>query len=156
MTLSAALSGTFETHAVSFEHHCILLGFQILLRSKATCPGVHADAAAQPSTAVMSVRANNMKHVLHLCALSSCCLLVQATYYGKGGDKQGACGYGASKANSMDLPWSTGMTMTVAINDFQFASSLSCGMCVKFRGVGTGIGTQPLPQQWQYAVVTNR
>ncbi|KAL3131185.1 hypothetical protein ABBQ38_000489 [Trebouxia sp. C0009 RCD-2024] len=79
-----------------------------------------------------------------------------ATYYGKGGDKQGACGYGASKANSMDLPWSTGMTMTVAINDFQFASSLSCGMCVKFRGVGTGIGTQPLPQQWQYAVVTNR
>ncbi|KAL3139257.1 hypothetical protein ABBQ32_006023 [Trebouxia sp. C0010 RCD-2024] len=56
----------------------------------------------------------------------------------------------------MDMPWSTGTTMTVAINDFQFASSLSCGMCVKFRGVGTGIGTQPLPQQWQYAVVTNR
>ena len=86
----------------------------------------------------------------------ACCLLRQATFYGKDGDKDGACGYSASKANSMSLPWASGTTLTVAINDFQFASALSCGMCVKFRGVGTGIGTQPVPQQWQYAVVTNR
>ena len=56
----------------------------------------------------------------------------------------------------MNLPWASGTALTVAINDFQFSSSLSCGMCVKFRGVGTGIGTQPVPQQWQYALVTNR
>ena len=56
----------------------------------------------------------------------------------------------------MGLPWSSGTSLTVAVNDFQYADGLSCGMCVKFRGVGTGIGTEPLPQQWQYAVVTNR
>ena len=86
----------------------------------------------------------------------ACWLWLQATFYGTDGDKDGACGYSASKANSMNLPWASGTTLTVAINDFQFASSLSCGMCVKFRGVGTGIGTQPVPEQWQYAVVTNR
>lgn len=89
------------------------------------------------------------------CSLNHA-LLLQATYYGKDGDNQGACSFGASKANSMGLPWSTGTSLTVAVNDFQFADGLSCGMCVKFRGVGTGIGTEPLPQQWQYAVVTNK
>lgn len=48
-------------------------------------------------------------------------------------------------ANTDDLPWSNGLTMTVAMNDDQFGSSVACGMCVTFQGTGTGIGTMPIP-----------
>lgn len=48
-------------------------------------------------------------------------------------------------ANTDDLPWSSGLTMTVAMNDAQFDSSVACGMCITFQGVGTGIGTEPIP-----------
>ena len=48
-------------------------------------------------------------------------------------------------ANTDDLPWSTGLTMTVAMNDDQFGSSVACGMCITFQGTGTGIGTEPIP-----------
>ena len=81
---------------------------------------------------------------------------LQGTFYGKGQDDQGACGFSSSAANSLNLPWTSGTTLTVAIDDFQYADGLSCGMCLKFRGVGTGIGTTPVPQTWQYALVNNR
>ena len=82
--------------------------------------------------------------------------LLQGTYYGIGENRQGACGFGQNGANSTHQPWSTGTTLTVAINDAQYSGGVTCGMCIKFRGVGTGIGTQPIPQTWQYALVDNR
>ena len=82
--------------------------------------------------------------------------MLQGTYYGLGSDNQGACGYGPSAANSTSMPWSTGTALTVAINDDQYSGGITCGICIKFRGTGTGIGTQPIPQTWQYALVTNR
>ena len=83
-------------------------------------------------------------------------LLMQGTFYGLSSDNQGACGFSGNGANSLGLPWSTGTTLTVAINDDQFSGGITCGMCIKFRGTGTGIGTQPIPQTWQYALVDNR
>lgn len=72
-------------------------------------------------------------------------LASQGTSYGAGQDNQGTCSYGSNMANTNDLPWSNGLTMTVAMNDDQFGSSVSCGMCVTFQGTGTGIGTMPIP-----------
>ena len=48
-------------------------------------------------------------------------------------------------ADTNDLPWSSGLDMTVAMNDDQFGSSVACGMCVTFQGTGSGIGTMPIP-----------
>ena len=48
-------------------------------------------------------------------------------------------------ANTDGLPWSNGLTMTVAMNDPQFDGSVACGMCITFQGTGTGIGTEPIP-----------
>lgn len=71
--------------------------------------------------------------------------MLQGTSYGEGEDSKGTCSYGTNMANTNDLPWSNGLTMTVAMNDAQFGSSVSCGMCVTFQGTGTGIGTMPIP-----------
>ena len=52
-------------------------------------------------------------------------------------------------ANTDGLPWSSGLTMTIAMNDDQFGNSVACGMCVTFQGTGTGIGTEPIPGESQ-------
>ncbi|KAL3144188.1 hypothetical protein ABBQ32_003969 [Trebouxia sp. C0010 RCD-2024] len=80
------------------------------------------------------------------------------TSYGSGQDYQGTCSYGSNMANTNDLPWSSGLSMTVAMNDDQFGSSVACGMCVTFQGTGSGIGTMPIPGggDWLTALVTNR
>lgn len=80
------------------------------------------------------------------------------TSYGAGQDDQGTCSYGTNMANTDSLPWSSGLTMTVAMNDPQFGASVACGMCITFQGTGTGIGTEPIPggTAWQTALVTNR
>lgn len=80
------------------------------------------------------------------------------TSYGSGQDNQGTCSYGSNMANTDGLPWSSGLTMTVAMNDDQFGSSVACGMCITFQGTGTGIGTMPIPGRgdWLTALVTNR
>lgn len=80
------------------------------------------------------------------------------TSYGAGQDDQGTCSYGNNMANTNGLPWSNGLTMTVAMNDPQFDGSVACGMCITFQGTGTGIGTEPIPggTEWQTALVTNR
>ncbi|KAA6428967.1 MAG: hypothetical protein FRX49_01077 [Trebouxia sp. A1-2] len=80
------------------------------------------------------------------------------TSYGAGQDNEGTCSYGNNMANTDGLPWSSGLTMTVAMNDPQFGASVACGMCITFQGTGTGIGTEPIPggTEWQTALVTNR
>ena len=82
--------------------------------------------------------------------------MVQGTYYGAGQDANGSCGFNSNGANSLKMPWTSGTSITVAINDDQFADGLSCGLCIKFRGTGTGIGTHPIPQEWTTAFVNNR
>lgn len=71
--------------------------------------------------------------------------LLQGTSYGAGQDSQGTCSYGSNMANTNDLPWKSGLSMTVAMNDDQFGSSVACGMCITFQGTGSGIGTMPIP-----------
>lgn len=80
---------------------------------------------------------------------------MQGTSYGSGQDNQGTCSYGSNMADTNDLPWSSGLSMTVAMNDDQFGSSVACGMCITFQGTGSGIGTMPIPGtspcMWRYA-----
>ena len=57
---------------------------------------------------------------------------------GVGQNAQGACSYGSNGANSLNLTWTQGNQNTVALNDQQFNASNTCGMCIKYRGLGTG------------------
>lgn len=78
------------------------------------------------------------------------------TSYGTGNDYQGACSYGANFANTVDLPWRTGTDLTLALNNDQFGGSAACGLCVMYRGLGSGLGTVPIPtDQWTFGLVTN-
>ena len=70
----------------------------------------------------------------------------QATFYGheEGQDAQGACSFSENFANTNNLPWTKGISNTIALNDAQFANGAACGMCVMYQGTGEGIGTTPL------------
>ena len=70
----------------------------------------------------------------------------QATFYGheEGQDAQGACSFSENFANTNGLPWTKGISNTIALNDAQFANGAACGMCVMYQGTGEGIGTTPL------------
>ena len=84
---------------------------------------------------------------------------MQGTFYGQqdNQDAAGACSYSANFANSNSLPWSSGTDMTVALNDAQWAGGAGCGLCVRFRGTGAGIGTTPLSTtEWKTGFVNNR
>ena len=84
-------------------------------------------------------------------------MCLQLSSYGTGSDSAGTCSYGANFADTVNLDWSTGTELTVAMNDDQFDGGLACGLCVMFRGTGTGIGTDPVStDKWQFALVTNR
>jgi hypothetical protein len=79
------------------------------------------------------------------------------TYYGQGGDdRQGACSFSENFADTNSLPWSKGVVTTVALNDAQFAAGAACGLCLKFRGTGLGLGTTPLSSGWARGFVNNR
>ncbi|CAL8470266.1 g9808 [Coccomyxa elongata] len=81
------------------------------------------------------------------------------TFYGQqdGQDSQGTCSYNENFANSIKLPWTTGVDNTIALNDAQFANSGGCGLCIKYRGIGAGLGTTPLStSEWKTAFVNNR
>ena len=55
------------------------------------------------------------------------------------------------------MPWSSGANHTLALNDAMFDGSNGCGLCVKYRGTGTGLGTTPLSTtQWYTGFVNNR
>ena len=74
------------------------------------------------------------------------CSNPQATFYGheEAQDAQGACSFSENFANTNNLPWTKGISNTIALNDAQFANGAACGMCVMYQGTGEGIGTTPL------------
>ncbi|KAK9823091.1 hypothetical protein WJX72_000218 [[Myrmecia] bisecta] len=76
----------------------------------------------------------------------------KATYYGNNGGS-GHCSF--SFSNSQVLSWASGITNRVAINSNLYLGSGTCGLCVAYRGLGTGVGNTPVPSQWQYALVSN-
>jgi len=83
----------------------------------------------------------------------------EATFYGhqEGQDAAGACSYSENFANTNSLPWSTGISTTIALNDAQFEAGLACGMCIMYQGTGEGIGTTPLAgDRWYRGFVNNR
>lgn len=60
-----------------------------------------------------------------------------ATYYGAGNDRRGACGgYGKSTG--------PGGITTVAINSRQWEGGNNCGICIEGRGTGVGAGGNPV------------
>ncbi len=71
------------------------------------------------------------------------------------GDTQGACSFSDNFAATNGLPWTKGVAVTIALNDAQFQQGL-CGMCVRFRGTGDGLGTTPLSTKWTRGFVNNR
>lgn len=86
-----------------------------------------------------------------------CC--TQGTFYGQqdGQDAQGTCSYNENFANTVKLPWSSGTDMTLALNDAQFDNGSGCGLCIKFRGTGAGLGTTPpSTTEWKTGFVNNR
>ena len=85
--------------------------------------------------------------------------MLQGTFYGQQSDQDaaGACSYGKNFANSTKMPWSSNADMTVALNDAQWELGAGCGLCVRFRGTGAGIGTTPIAtSHWQTGFVNNR
>ena len=60
-----------------------------------------------------------------------------ATYYGAGNDRRGACG-GNGK------PTGPGGITTVAINSKQWEGGNNCGICIEGRGTGVGAGGNPV------------
>lgn len=83
----------------------------------------------------------------------------EATFYGheEGQDAQGACSFSENFANTNNLPWTKGISNTIALNDAQFANGAACGMCVMYQGTGEGIGTTPLAtDKWYRGFVNNR
>ena len=70
----------------------------------------------------------------------------QATFYGhqEGQDAQGTCSFSENYANTNGLPWTQGISTTIALNDAQFENGKGCGLCIMYRGTGSGIGTTPL------------
>ena len=85
--------------------------------------------------------------------------MLQGTFYGQQSDQDaaGACSYGKNFANSTRMPWSSNADMTVALNDAEWDLGAGCGLCVRFRGTGAGIGTTPIAtSHWQTGFVNNR
>ena len=66
----------------------------------------------------------------------------QGTFYGQqqAQDSYAACSLSENYANVNHLPWTTGISTTIALNGIQFADSAACGMCIMYRGVGLDIG----------------
>lgn len=92
-------------------------------------------------------------------ALSSSLQAGDGTFYGMGDggdDTRGACSFSENFANTHALPWTKGVAVTLAMNDAQFESGAACGLCVRFRGTGAGLGTTPLPTTWTRGFVNNR
>ena len=79
---------------------------------------------------------------------------MQGTFYGPGGDAQGACSYGPNFANTLGLPATANTQNTIAMNDADFSTGLTCGMCIMYKGTGSGIGLTPLSTTtWTFAQV---
>ena len=74
------------------------------------------------------------------------------TYYGEIDPGDGNCAFG----NVDKLSAFRRADMYVAINDKQYEGSMACGMCVKLKGNGKGSGNDPIPSEWQTAIVVDR
>eukprot|EP01121_Diplochlamys_sp_Union-15-3_P000641 TRINITY_DN1053_c0_g4_i2.p1 TRINITY_DN1053_c0_g4~~TRINITY_DN1053_c0_g4_i2.p1 ORF type:complete len:300 (-),score=59.82 TRINITY_DN1053_c0_g4_i2:94-954(-) len=72
------------------------------------------------------------------------------TYYGS--DSGGQCSLG----NKEDIPAAANSAVTVAINNAQFGTSETCGMCVQVHGTGNGAGANPVSTTPFIAFVNNR
>ena len=106
------------------------------------------------ATAATAVSAGTVDYTL----LSTQPQTGDVTFYnmdGKG-DTEGACSFSDNFAATNNLPWTKGVAVTIALNDAQFASGAACGLCVRFRGTGTGLGTTPLSSAWTRGFVNNR
>lgn len=62
------------------------------------------------------------------------------------------------KKDTNSLPWTKGVSTTVALNDAQFANGAACGLCIMYQGTGEGLGTTPLGtgDRWYRGFVNNR
>ena len=62
--------------------------------------------------------------------------VAQATFYGQKQDQdyRGACSYSEDAARSMNMSWTLGAALSLAINKDMFDSSKACGTCVMYRG----------------------
>ena len=61
---------------------------------------------------------------------------MQGTFYGhqQDQDSHAACSYSENRAGTMNLTWTTGAAVSLAMNSDQFNGSKACGMCVMYRG----------------------
>ena len=61
---------------------------------------------------------------------------MQGTFYGhqQDQDSHAACSYSENRAGTMNLTWTTGAALSLAINSDMFNGSKACGMCVMYRG----------------------
>ena len=61
---------------------------------------------------------------------------MQGTFYGhqQDQDSHAACSYSENRAGTMNLTWTTGAAVSLAMNSNQFNGSKACGMCVMYRG----------------------
>ena len=63
-------------------------------------------------------------------------LHMQGTFYGQqqAQDGSASCSFNENRANTMNLTWTTGAAVSLAINNDQYAEGKSCGLCVMYRG----------------------
>ncbi|KAK9822508.1 hypothetical protein WJX81_007870 [Elliptochloris bilobata] len=83
----------------------------------------------------------------------------EATFYGQqqAQDSYADCSLSENYANVNHLPWTNGISTTLALNGIQFADSAACGLCIMYRGRGGGLGTTPVPTTaWAMGFVNNR
>ena len=61
---------------------------------------------------------------------------MQGTFYGhqQDQDSHAACSYSENRAGTMNLTWTTGAALSLAINSDMYNGSKACGMCVMYRG----------------------
>ena len=73
---------------------------------------------------------------LHGCAALKLKSPMQGTFYGhqQDQDSHAACSYSENRAGTMNLTWTTGAAVSLAMNSDQFNGSKACGMCVMYRG----------------------
>jgi len=71
----------------------------------------------------------------------------QATFYGQqqAQDSYADCSLSENYANVNHLPWTTGISTTLALNGVQFGDSAACGLCVMYRGTRPGCRSGPGP-----------
>jgi len=84
------------------------------------------------------------------CRLPSSPRPPQATFYGQqqAQDSYADCSLSENYANVNHLPWTTGISTTLALNGVKFGDSAACGLCVMYRGTrARAAAPVPVPAQ---------